>query len=57
MKEYQVMYYEMKPAAYKFLGRYLLDHEHDIADSENDFGELLSVFIDVFRREPKGLNI
>jgi hypothetical protein len=39
--------------AQKDLDAYLLNHESDIANDINDFGDLKRVFIDSFWREPK----
>lgn len=36
------------------LRKYLLDHEDDIRLSIDDFGDLSSLFVAVFRREPIG---
>ena len=34
---------------------YLQIHEHDIADGENDFGDLKRLFVAIFERDPKPL--
>ncbi|MCK4791945.1 MAG: hypothetical protein KAV87_49895 [Desulfobacteraceae bacterium] len=34
---------------------WLLDHEESIADSENDFGELVGLFEFFLRRKPDGI--
>lgn len=37
----------------KGLREYLLDHEHDIYNEENDYGDLAAVFKSVFFRKPE----
>jgi hypothetical protein len=31
---------------------YLLEHESDIADSEDDFYDLFAIFVDLLKRKP-----
>lgn len=50
------MFVHMTNDSYLILSDYLESHESDIANSENDFGELSEVFEEVFDR-PAAKNV
>jgi len=44
---------KMTEMAAEPLYKYLLSHEQDIANQMNDYGDLLSVFVYIFYRQPE----
>ena len=44
---------ELSEPSYLALSQYLLAHEYEIAKGRKDYGSLMTVFIEIFDREPE----
>lgn len=44
---------ELRVRGFAKLAQYLADHESDIANDENDFGDLRDLYVAVYEEEPK----